>query len=46
MERAGLVSFMERMAEIMAGNLGLRQMLMLGTYGRDLVAVAGSATRP
>src|SRR5580765_2828224 len=32
---AGLVSFMERMAEIMAGNLGLRQMLMLGTYGRD-----------
>ena len=27
----GLVSFMERMAELMAGNLGLRQMLMFAT---------------
>jgi AcrR family transcriptional regulator len=43
---AGLVSFMERMAEIMAGNLGLRQMLMLGTYGRDLVAVARQRNAP
>jgi AcrR family transcriptional regulator len=42
----GLVSFMERMAEIMAGNLGLRQMLMLGTYGRDLVAVARQRNAP
>jgi len=43
---AGLVSFMERMAEIMASNLGLRQMLMLGTYGRDLVAVARQRNAP
>ena len=43
---SGLVSFMERMAEIMAGNLGLRQMLMLGTYGRDLVAVARQRNAP
>jgi AcrR family transcriptional regulator len=37
---SGLVFFMERMAETMAGNLGLRQMLMFATYGRNLVAVA------
>src|SRR5438034_7027159 len=43
---SGLVSFMERMAETMAGNLGLRQMLMLGTYGRDLVAVARQRNAP
>ena len=43
---SGLVSFMERMAEIMAGDLGLRQMLMLGTYGRDLVAVARQRNAP
>ena len=42
----GLVFFMERMAEIMAGNLGLRQMLMFGTYGRDLVAVARQRNAP
>ena len=42
----GLVSFMERMAEIMAGNLGLRQMLMFATYGRDLVAVARQRNEP
>ena len=42
----GLVSFMERMAEIMAGNLGLRQMLMYATYGRDLVAVARQRNEP
>jgi AcrR family transcriptional regulator len=43
---AGLVSFMERMAELMAGNLGLRQMLMFATYGRDLVAVARQRNEP
>src|SRR5690348_16690606 len=37
---SGLVFFMERMAETMAGHLGLRQMLMFATYGRNLVAVA------
>jgi AcrR family transcriptional regulator len=42
----GLVSFMERMAEIMAGNLGLRQMLMFATYGQDLVAVARQRNAP
>jgi len=43
---SGLVSFMERMAEIMAGNLGLRQMLMFATYGQDLVAVARQRNAP
>ena len=42
----GLVSFMERMAEVMAGDLGLRQMLMFATYGRDLVAVARERNAP
>jgi AcrR family transcriptional regulator len=42
----GLVSFMERMAEIMAGDLGLRQMLMYATYGRDLVAIARQRNEP
>jgi AcrR family transcriptional regulator len=43
---SGLVSFMERMAEIMAGDLGLRQILMFATYGRDLVAVARERNAP
>jgi AcrR family transcriptional regulator len=42
----GLVSFMERMAEILAGDVGLRQMLMFATYGRDLVAVARQRNEP
>ena len=42
----GLVSFMEQMAEIMEGDLGLRQMLMFATYGRDLVAVARQRNEP
>ncbi|HEX7198062.1 MAG TPA: helix-turn-helix domain-containing protein, partial [Dongiaceae bacterium] len=42
----GLVSFMEGMAELMAGDLGLRQMLMYATYGRDLVAVARQRNEP
>jgi AcrR family transcriptional regulator len=37
---SGLVSFMEHLTEIMAGDLGLRQMLMFATYGQDLAAVA------
>src|SRR6266576_6840602 len=43
---SGLVSFMERMAEALAGNLGLRQMLMFATYGRDLVTVARERNAP
>jgi AcrR family transcriptional regulator len=43
---SGLVSFMECMAEIMAGDLGLRQMLMFATYGRDLVAIARQRNAP
>jgi len=43
---SGLVSFMERMAEVMAGNLGLRQMLMFATHGRDLTAVARERNAP
>ena len=42
----GLVSFMERMAELMAGDLGLRQMLMFAAYGRDLVAIARERNAP
>ncbi len=43
---SGLVSFMERMAEIMVDDLGLRQILMFATYGRDLVAVARRRNAP
>jgi AcrR family transcriptional regulator len=42
----GLVSFMERMAQIMAGDTGLRQILMFATYGRDLVAIARQRNAP
>ena len=42
----GLVTFMERMAEIMAGDTGLRQILMFATYGRDLVAIARQRNAP
>jgi AcrR family transcriptional regulator len=43
---SGLVSFMDRMAEIMVGDLGLQQLLMFATYGRDLVAVAREHNAP
>jgi AcrR family transcriptional regulator len=43
---AGLVFFIEQMAEIMAGDLGLRQILMFATYGRDLVTVARQRNAP
>jgi len=43
---SGLVCFMERMAEIMAGDVGLRQMLMFATYGQDLVTVARQRNAP
>ncbi len=43
---SGLASFMERMAELMARELGLREMLMFATYGQDLVAVARRRNAP
>jgi AcrR family transcriptional regulator len=43
---SGLVFFMEGMAQIMAGNVGLRQMLMFATYGRDLTAIARRRNAP
>jgi len=42
----GLVSFMEQMAEMLAGDLGLRQMLMFATYGQDQVAYARQRNAP
>jgi AcrR family transcriptional regulator len=43
---SGLVRFMEQMAEILAGNLGLRQMLMLAGYGRDMATYARRRNAP
>lgn len=43
---SGLVSFMARMTDLMAGDLGLRQMLMFATYGQDLVAIARQRNAP
>ena len=43
---SGLVSFMEQMAEMLAGDLGLRQMLMFATYGQDRVAYARQRNAP
>jgi AcrR family transcriptional regulator len=42
----GLASFMEQMAELLAGDLGLRQMLMFATYGQDRVAYARQRNAP
>jgi AcrR family transcriptional regulator len=42
----GLVSFMEQMAAMLAGDVGLRQMLMFATYGRDQVAYARQRNAP
>ena len=42
----GLVLFMEQMAEMLAGDLGLRQMLMFATYGQDQVAYARQRNAP
>src|SRR5260370_29806416 len=43
---SGLVSFMEQGVEMLAGDLGLKQMLMFGTYGRDRVAYARQQNAP
>ena len=37
---------MEQMTEMMAGDLGLRQMLMFATYGQDRVAYARQRNAP
>jgi AcrR family transcriptional regulator len=42
----GLVTFMEKMAELLAGDVGLRQMLMFATYGRDRVTYARQRNFP
>jgi uncharacterized protein (UPF0371 family) len=43
---SGLVSFMAKMAEMLAGDVGLRQMLMFATYGRDGVSYARQRNMP
>jgi AcrR family transcriptional regulator len=41
-----LVSYLEYTAASMAGDLGLRQLMMFGTYGKDKVAYAREQLRP
>jgi len=43
---SGLVSFMTEAAEMLAGDVGLRQLLMFATYGRDGVAYARRRNLP
>ena len=43
---SGLVRFMERAAELMAGDVGLRQMLMFATYGGDSTWYARERNAP
>ncbi len=43
---SGLVSFMEQMAAMLAGDVGLRHMLMFATYGRDRVSYARQRNAP
>jgi AcrR family transcriptional regulator len=42
----GLVSYLEFAAAAMAGDLGLRQLMMFGTYDRDQVCYARDRMRP
>jgi len=42
----GLVSYVEYAAAAMAGDLGLRQLMMFATYGKDRVAYAREQLRP
>jgi len=42
----GFVSYLEYVATTMAGDLGLRQMLLFATYGRDRVAYLREQVRP
>jgi AcrR family transcriptional regulator len=41
-----LASFMERTAEMMAGDRGMRQMLMFAAYGHDRISYARDRMRP
>jgi AcrR family transcriptional regulator len=41
-----LVGFLEYVADMFSGDLGLRQMLMFGTYGTDKVSYAREQMRP
>jgi AcrR family transcriptional regulator len=43
---SGLVSFMEQMIEMLAGDVGLRHLLMFATYGRDRVSYARQRNAP
>ena len=43
---SGLVWFMEQMTSMMAGDLGLRQMMMFATYGQDRAAYARQRNEP
>jgi AcrR family transcriptional regulator len=43
---AAFVGYLEYVTATMAGDLGLRQMLMFATYGRDQVAYARERMRP
>jgi len=43
---AALVSYLEYVAEAFAGDLGLRQMMMFGTYGRARTCYARERMRP
>jgi AcrR family transcriptional regulator len=43
---SGLVSFMEQMVEMLAGDAGLRHMMMFATYGRDRVSYARQRNAP
>jgi AcrR family transcriptional regulator len=42
----GLVSYLEYVAAALAGDLGLRQLMMFGTYDRDQVCYARDRMRP
>ena len=42
----GFLSYLEYVATTMAGDLGLRQMLLFATYGRDRVACLREQVRP
>jgi AcrR family transcriptional regulator len=42
----GLVCFMEQVAEVLADDMGLRQMLMFASYGQNLVSYARQRNAP
>jgi AcrR family transcriptional regulator len=42
----GLVSYLEHVSATMSGDMGLRQMMLFATYGKDRVAYAREQMRP